>query len=59
MLVPIYVDYGKGWSRLGMARMVGNTTADLSNVKLPMPAKRAAIAVYNDVLATSIQQKAR
>lgn len=59
MLVPIYVDYGKGWSRLGMARMVGNTSADLSNVKLPMPAKRAAICVYNDVLATSIQQKTR
>ncbi|HEX8424290.1 MAG TPA: M1 family aminopeptidase, partial [Pyrinomonadaceae bacterium] len=42
MLVPIYADFGKGWQKLGAVTLVGNTTFDLPNIKLPQPAKRAA-----------------
>jgi hypothetical protein len=55
MLVPLYVDFGKGWVRLGMATLVGNTTYDLGKVALPKGAKRAAICAMNDVLALKIQ----
>lgn len=55
MLVPVYVDYGKGWVRLGMARLTGNATLDLGKVPLAKGAKRAAIAAMNDVLALKIQ----
>jgi hypothetical protein len=55
MLVPVYVDGGKGWIRFGSATIIGNSTVDLTNVKLPQAAKRAAICVYNDVLALNIQ----
>jgi hypothetical protein len=54
MIVPVYVDMGKGWAKLGSARMVGNSSIDLSNVKLPGTPKRAALCALNDVLATSI-----
>ena len=55
MLVPIYIDTGKGWAKLGSARMVGNTSLDIKDVKLPMVPKRVAICAMNDVLATSIE----
>jgi len=55
MLVPIYIDMGKGWTRLGAARLVGNSSIDIANIKLPGVPKRAAICAMNDVLATSIQ----
>jgi hypothetical protein len=55
MPVPIYLDFGKGWVRLGSATVVGNNTVDLGNIKLPVPAKRAAICAMNDVLALSVQ----
>jgi len=55
MLVPVYVDYGKGMVLLGQATMIGNTTVDLKNIKLPQPIKRAAICAFSDVLALSIQ----
>ena len=45
MLVPVYVDYGKGWDRLGSANITGNSTVDLKTVKLPQAAKRAAIVL--------------
>jgi carboxypeptidase family protein/peptidase M1-like protein len=54
MLVPIYVDMGKGWSRLGSARMTGNTTVEIKDLKLPAPPKRVAVCAMNDVLATSV-----
>ncbi len=54
MLVPVYVDYGKGWVRLGAARMIGNTSVDLHDVKLPNSAKRATLCALDDVLALSI-----
>jgi hypothetical protein len=55
MLVPIYVDYGKGWTRLGSAMIPGNSSVNLNNLKLPQVPKRLALAVMNDVLATSIE----
>ena len=55
MLVPVYVDYGKGMVMLGQARMIGNTSAELKDVKLTGPAKRAAICAMDDVLALNIQ----
>jgi Carboxypeptidase regulatory-like domain/Peptidase family M1 domain len=55
MTVPVYLDFGKGWARLGMVTIVGNSSVELGNVKLPAAAKRATICAFNDVLATSIQ----
>lgn len=55
MLVPVYVDYGKGWVRLGAANITGNSFADLTNIKLPQAAKRATICAQNDVLALHIE----
>ena len=54
MLVPVYVDYGKGWMRLGSATIIGNSTVELNNLKLPQNAKRAAICAQADVLALNI-----
>jgi hypothetical protein len=55
MIVPIYLDNGKGWAKLGTARLVGNSSVDIKNVKLPSVPKRMAVAAMNDVLATSIE----
>jgi len=55
MLVPLYADFGKGWTKLGMATMIGNSSVDVTNLKLPSTPKRVAICALNDVLAASIQ----
>ena len=55
MLVPIYIDMGKGWARLGAATIIGNTTIEIKNIKLPAVPKRMAVCALNDVLATSIE----
>jgi hypothetical protein len=57
MLVPVYVDFGKGWIRIGAATIIGNSTVDLNNIKLPQAAKRVAICAQNDVLALNIQNE--
>jgi aminopeptidase N len=57
MLVPVYVDFGKGWIRIGAATIIGNSSVDLTNIKLPEAAKRAAICAEDDVLALSIQNE--
>lgn len=54
MLVPVYIDKGQGMVLLGEARLIGNNTAELKNVKLPQPIKRAAICSFDDVLALNI-----
>ena len=54
MLVPLYVDFGKGWNKIGAARMTGNTSVELKGVKLAQPAKRVAVCAMNDVLAAGI-----
>lgn len=55
MVVPLYLDFGKGWARLGTVKIFGNSSVDITNVKLPAAPKRVAICALNDVLATSIQ----
>ncbi|MBI4470932.1 MAG: hypothetical protein HY650_16580, partial [Acidobacteria bacterium] len=55
MLVPVYVDYGKGWIRIGSATLTGNSSVELSNIRLPKVPKHAAICALNDVLAVSIK----
>jgi hypothetical protein len=59
MLVPIYLDYGKGFVRLGEATLIGNSSVELKDVKLPMAAKRAAACSLQDVLALSVQNESR
>lgn len=55
MLVPVYVDFGKGWQKIGAAPLVGNKSFDLPNIPLPQAPKRVAIAAFNDVLALDIK----
>lgn len=55
MLVPVYLDFGKGWSKLGTVVLAGNSSVDLTGIKLPSKPKRATISAFNDVLATSVQ----
>jgi aminopeptidase N len=55
MSVPIYADFGKGWTRLGAAVIKGNSSVDLTNVPLPQQPKRLTLCALDDVLATSIQ----
>jgi hypothetical protein len=55
MLVPIYLDFGKGWVRLGAATIRGNATVELGKIKLPQPLKRAAVAPLKDVLALNVE----
>ena len=55
MLVPIYADFGKGWTRLGTAALKGNSSVDLTNIPLPQQPKRLTICALDDVLYTNIQ----
>ncbi len=55
MIVPIYIDMGKGWAKLGSARILGNSSIDIKGIKLPAVPKRVAVCAMNDVLATSIE----
>ncbi len=55
MLVPIYADFGKGWTRLGAAALKGNSTLDLTNVPLPQQPKRLTLCALDDVLYTNLQ----
>jgi hypothetical protein len=41
--------------KLGSATIIGNSTIEIKNVKLPGAPKRMAICAMNDVLATSIE----
>jgi hypothetical protein len=59
MIVPLYVDFGKGWMKLGSITIIGNTSVDIKDVVLPQAPEKAAVCVMNDVLATSIQNKKR
>ena len=55
MIVPLYIDMGKGWAKLGAARITGNNSIEIKNIKLPAAPKRVAVCAMNDVLATSIE----
>ena len=54
MRVPLYLDFGKGWVRLGAANISGNKTIEIKNVKLPAAPKRVAVGALQDVLALDI-----
>jgi hypothetical protein len=56
MLVPIYVDFGKGWTRLGAAKMIGNSTVDIP-APLPQLPKKVTLCALDDVLYTSLDAK--
>jgi hypothetical protein len=58
MQVPIYLDFGKGWARLGTVPMLGNTTKEFT-VPLPEKPKRAAALALNDVLCREVVNRAR
>jgi hypothetical protein len=55
MVVPIYLDAGKGWIKIGSANVTGNASVEIKDLKLAAPVKRASICAMNDVLALSIQ----
>jgi hypothetical protein len=50
MQVPLYVDMDGQLVRIGSIRMVGNSTNDKLEVKLPKKPKRVLINAYHDVL---------
>jgi hypothetical protein len=54
MPVPVYADYGKGWTKIGSGVIKGNHSMNLGSVKLPSVPKKVAICALNDVLALHI-----
>jgi hypothetical protein len=57
MLVPVYIDFGKGWTRLGEATIRGNSTVELGKIKMPEGTKRVSVAALKDVLALSVENE--
>ena len=57
MLVPIYIDFGRGWTYLGSATIIGNKSISFKDVPLPAKPKKVAIAAMQDVLAEKIINK--
>jgi aminopeptidase N len=57
MLVPVYLDFGKGWQRLGAATIRGNTTVELGRIKMPEKPRRVALCAYKDVLALGVENQ--
>jgi hypothetical protein len=55
MLVPFYADFGKGWTRLGAVKLVGNSTVEIPNIPLPQAPRRVTLFALNDVLYTSFE----
>jgi hypothetical protein len=55
MVVPIYLDLGKGWIKIGSASITGNSSVEIKDLKVGAPVKRASVCAMNDVLASSIQ----
>jgi hypothetical protein len=49
MLVPVYVDLGKGWVRIGQLGVGGNTTRTADTL-LPAAPKKVAANVYKEIL---------
>ncbi|MBV9241878.1 MAG: hypothetical protein JO314_07715, partial [Acidobacteria bacterium] len=55
MLVPIYLDFGKGPVYLGSATVAGNSTSDIKNIALPSAPKNVSLAAFADILAAKIE----
>jgi len=55
MPVPIYLQFKKGIMRLGVVRMIGNSTADELSVNLPEKPEQVLLNAQEDVLCTMKQ----
>ena len=55
MLIPLYLDFGNGWIKIGAAHLTGNTSLNLNHIQLAQSAKRASVCALDDVLALSVQ----
>jgi hypothetical protein len=49
MLVPVFVDFGKGMGRIGQIGIIGNTTREV-DVPLPAQPKKVALNAFKEVL---------
>jgi len=49
MLVPVYVDFGKGMARLGQIPIIGNSTRTIDTL-LPAQPKKVAANAYREIL---------
>ena len=49
MLVPVFVDFGKGMVRIGQVAIAGNSTKS-TDVLLPAKPKTVTLNAYKDVL---------
>jgi hypothetical protein len=49
MLVPVFIDFGKGWSRIGQTGIVGNTSRSI-DVLLPSQPKKVTLNEYKEIL---------
>ena len=49
MLVPVFIDFGKGMVRLGQTAITGNSTST-RDVDLPMQPKKVALNAYKEIL---------
>ena len=56
MLVPIYADFGKGWTRLGAAKITGNASVEIP-IPLPQAPKKVTLCALDDVLYTSLDEE--
>ncbi len=54
MVVPIYLDFGKGWTRFGGVTLEGNKSFEIPPMKLK-GLKRATLCALKDVLVTGIE----
>jgi hypothetical protein len=55
MSVPVYLDFGSGWVRLGSITLVGNSSFELPAVTLAQAPKRVTLCALDDVLYTNLQ----
>ncbi len=49
MLVPIFVDFGKGMAHIGQLAVAGNSSRS-ADVMLPSKPKSVALNAYKDIL---------
>jgi hypothetical protein len=50
MLVPMYIDFSGPLVRLGLVRVTGNSTVEISQIKLPSKPRRVLINAFHDIL---------
>jgi peptidase M1-like protein/carboxypeptidase family protein len=49
MLVPVFADFGKGWSRIGQIGTIGNSSRNVDFI-LPVQPKKVALNAFKDIL---------